>query len=434
MRYEVKRYGESICILNEEEILNFCKQRKIVKDNLVRTLDDYPNVARRSKQYLGYKLYKIDSLDINNEVSNVNNDKDKFADKKEIDFNKGQIKAEKIINLDTKNIKEEDILKEFNLDIKEWSLEKLNYSVWDGRDKENGTIPLYSVKCTFKKKTNLDFDINTMKSLIDSCLSVDLPRIESKQLESYDNTLLINIADLHLNKLSVNYNSDIAISRFKNSLNYFLEKSNSKNVIFVVGEDFFNIDTKNRTTTKGTPQDTENNIYEMFEKGLKLMITTITHLSEYFEDVKVILVQGNHDTVLSYMLSVALYMKFQEYDNVFIDYSISKRKYLKIGNTLLGLGHLDTENKTQKQFLMQNEAKKEYGESKYNYFVSGHLHNYSVEEIGGITYIRLPSLSGVDEWHNDMGYVNSNKGAIALEFDKERGLVNQIHYNVGVGL
>ena len=79
---------------------------------------------------------------------------------------------------------------------------------------------------------------------------------------------------------------------------------------------------------------------------------------------------------------------------------------------------------------MQNEEKELYGKSKYNYFISGHLHNYSVEEIGGVQYIRLPSLSGTDNWHNEMGFVTSIKGAIAFEFDTDKGLVNKIIFNL----
>ena len=71
-----------------------------------------------------------------------------------------------------------------------------------------------------------------------------------------------------------------------------------------------------------------------------------------------------------------------------------------------------------------------YGKSKYNYFISGHFHNYSVEEVGGIQYTRLPSLSGIDNWHDEQGFVCSTKGAIALEFIKYGGLVKKIIYNV----
>ena len=168
----------------------------------------------------------------------------------------------------------------------------------------------------------------------------------------------------------------------------------------------------------------------MFELGLRDLITQIDKLSENFDNVKIILIQGNHDKLLSYLLVKAIEQRTFEKNNVSIDSQVSNRKYITVGNSLIGLGHLDTQNKKQKQFLMQNEEKELYGKSKYNYFISGHLHNYSVEEIGGVQYIRLPSLSGTDNWHNEMGFVTSIKGAIAFEFDTDKGLVNKIIFNL----
>ena len=130
------------------------------------------------------------------------------------------------------------------------------------------------------------------------------------------------------------------------------------------------------------------------------------------------------------MLVKALEQREYAKDNVYFDSSISTRKYITIGDSLIGLGHLDTENKKQKPFLMQNEVKEKYGKSKYNYFISGHFHNYSVEEVGGIQYIRLPSLSGIDNWHDEMGYTTQIKGAMAFEFIKYGGMVKKIIYNV----
>ena len=317
------------------------------------------------------------------------------------------------------------------MDIKEWQIEKLNYSLWDSPNKDKGTIPLYSVKCQFNKRDKLDYDIETLKEIIDNSLG----KKESKPIDFnndrsvVDRTLLINIADLHLNKFSEDYNINIAKNRFNNAISYFVNNSSARDCILVIG-DFFNIDTVGKTTTKGTPQDTEVDIYKMFEIGLEYMITIVNYLSVNFDKVNIILIQGNHDKLLSYMLVKALEQKKFDKNNVYFDSTISNRKYIEIGDSLIGLGHLDTENKKQKQFLMQNEVKEKYGKSKYNYFISGHLHNYSVEEIGGVQYIRLPSLSGSDNWHNEMGFITSNKSAIAFEFVKFGGMVNKIIYNV----
>lgn len=424
--------------INYKQLRIFCKENGLIMDNMLRTLPNYPNERRRNKSYRGYRVEEQsekglgkDNIKEENKQSNKLNKVVLSSDKKEIDFVNGKIRAEKIIHLNTNNINERDILKEFNLDIKEWQIEKLNYSLWDSPNKERGSIPLYSVKCQFKKRDKLDYDIEELKNVIDSCFcKVNFVRPKLSSNIDSENMILIDIADLHLNKFSDDYDMEMAKTRFNNAINTFLNGTSAEECIFVIGEDYFNIDTINKTTTKGTPQDTEVDVYRMFDFGLKLMIETLHTLSVFFDKVNVILIQGNHDKLLSYMLVKALEHYNFEKGNIVFNSEIKSRKYIEYGNSLIGLGHLDTENKKQKQFLMQNEVKEMYGKSKYNYFISGHLHNYSVEEVGGIQYIRLPSLSGSDNWHNEMGYITQTKSAIAIEFNKDRGMFKKIIYNV----
>ena len=424
--------------INYKQLRVFCKENGLIMDNMLRTLPNYPNERRRNKSYRGYRVEEQsekglgkDNIKEESKHSNKLNKVVSSSDKKEIDFVKGKIRAEKIIHLNTNNINERDILKEFNLDIKKWQIEKLNYSLWDSPNKEKGTIPLYSVKCQFKKRDKLDYDVEELKNVIDSCFDkVDFTRPVLNKRDNIENMILIDIADLHLNKFSDDYDMEIAKIRFNNAIDVFLNNTSAEECIFVIGEDYFNIDTINKTTTKGTPQDTEVDVYKMFDFGLELMIETLHTLSVFFDKVNVILIQGNHDKLLSYMLVKALEHYNFEKGNIVFNSEIKSRKYIEYGNSLIGLGHLDTENKKQKQFLTQNEVKEMYGKSKYNYFISGHLHNYSVEEVGGIQYIRLPSLSGSDNWHNEMGYITQTKGAIAIEFNKDRGMFKKIIYNV----
>ena len=424
--------------ISYKQLRIFCKENGLIMDNMLRTLPNYPNERRRNKSYRGYRVVEQSEKGLGKEnIKEENKQSNKLnkvvlnSDRKEIDFVNGKIRAEKLIHLNIDNINEKDILSEFNLDIKEWQIEKLNYSLWDSPNKEKGSIPLYSVKCQFKKRDKLDYDVEELKNVIDSCFDkVDFTRPVLDKRDNNENMILIDIADLHLNKFSDDYDMESAKTRFNNAIDTFLNETSAEECIFVIGEDYFNIDTINKTTTKGTPQDTEVDIYKMFDFGLKLMIETLHTLSVFFDKVNAILIQGNHDKLLSYMLVKALEHYNFEKGNIVFNSEIKSRKYIEYGNSLIGLGHLDTENKKQKQFLMQNEVKEMYGKSKYNYFISGHLHNYSVEEVGGIQYIRLPSLSGSDDWHNDMGYITQTKSAIALEFNKNKGMFKKIIYNV----
>lgn len=40
------------------------------------------------------------------------------------------------------------------------------------------------------------------------------------------------------------------------------------------------------------------------------------------------------------------------------------------------------------------------------------------------------TVLGSDNWHNEMGFITSNKSAIAFEFVKYGGMINKIIYNV----
>ena len=189
--------------ISYKQLRMFCKENGLIMDNMLRTLPNYPNEKRRNKSYRGYKVVEQSEKDLGKETIKEENKQPQKSnttvlgsDKKEIDFINGKIRAEKIIHLNTNNINERDILKEFNLDIKEWQIEKLNYSLWDSPNKEKGTIPLYSVKCQFKKRDKLDYDIEELKNVIDNCFDkVDFIRPVLNKRDNIENMILIDIAD-----------------------------------------------------------------------------------------------------------------------------------------------------------------------------------------------------------------------------------------------
>ena len=111
--------------MNYKKLRNYCKENGLILDNILRTLPDYKNEKRRNRKYKGYKIIKVsNNIDEIVKETKIEN-KPLINDNKEIDFIKGSIRAEKIIHLNVDNINEKDILNEFNLDIKEWQIEKL---------------------------------------------------------------------------------------------------------------------------------------------------------------------------------------------------------------------------------------------------------------------------------------------------------------------
>ena len=76
-----------------------------------------------------------------------------------------------------------------------------------------------------------------------------------------------------------------------------LEKSDSFNmnkIVFVAGNDILHIDTPKRTTTSGTPQDTDGMWYNNFLIAKKLYIEILDELIK-IADVHVMYNPSNHD-------------------------------------------------------------------------------------------------------------------------------------------
>ena len=96
--------------------------------------------------------------------------------------------------------------------------------------------------------------------------------------------LVIDPADIHIGKLcesfesGEDYNSQIAVSRVIEGVQGILDKSSGFNIdkiVFIGGNDILHIDTPKRSTTAGTPQDTDGMWYSNFLIAKKLYVDVI---------------------------------------------------------------------------------------------------------------------------------------------------------------
>lgn len=127
--------------------------------------------------------------------------------------------------------------------------------------------PLY---VTPLEKTYLDLRDEIIKDIKEFT-----PKFEKikrdKQIEVH--LLVVDPADIHIGKLSMafetgeDYNSQIAVQRVLEGVRGVLHKSNGFNIdkiLFIGGNDVLHVDNPRRTTTSGTPQDTDGMWYSNF--------------------------------------------------------------------------------------------------------------------------------------------------------------------------
>lgn len=352
----------------------------------------------------------------------------------------GTHKSDKLLRMSAEQSKSpEYLLKAHGYDVDEWTLTSAKNNIWNVYSKQDGIQTLYSSKVTIKPKVyELTFD-EIKEDIKDLMKDYQTPIYKPIRYADNGKLLEVNISDLHLNKLGHidgEYDSEEAERAFFFILNDILTRTEDmkfEKIFFIWSHDFFNIDGLTKTTTNGTPQDTDRHFSKMYKQGKRMLIKGIDLLRQ-FAPVETIQVGANHDRQTSYTLSEVLDAWFKDDDNVIIDTDPISRKYRKFGNCLIGFSHGDKEKKRLGK-IMPSDARKEWGETLYSEIHAGHFHSeHAVKEENGVIVRYLSSPSGTDQWHFDSGYVGAIRKVQHFIWDKEDGLLDVKHTIIKKGV
>ena len=271
--------------------------------------------------------------------------------------------------------------------------------------------------------------------------SPTFPKIERSKIEE-PHLLVIDIADLHINKYceayltGYDYNSEVAVKRAIEGTKGIIKKANGfdiDKILFVTGNDVLNTDNLNKSTTKGTPQDTDVNWYKAFLMAKECYIKCL-ELCLSVADVDVIHCPSNHDFMSGCFLSDTLESWFRNCENITFDITPKYRKYYKYHSNMIELEHGDKGSLNKLPLTMAQEQPQMWANTKFRYGYLHHIHHTdkttfksSKDSIGvNITYLRSPSPP--DLWHSDNQYLNMI-AAEGFVHSKNHGRVSQItHY------
>lgn len=249
-------------------------------------------------------------------------------------------------------------------------------------------------------------------------------------LDSEGHLLTIDPADIHIGKLATafetgaDYNSEIAVQRVMEGVEVLLIRASGYSVdkiVLIIGNDVLHIDSPKRTTTGGTPQDTDGMWYESFLKAKKLYISVIERLVN-IADVHVIFNPSNHDYMSGFFLADSISSWFSKHSNVTFDASIAHRKYFVYGNNLIGSTHGDGAKEGDLPLLMAHESK-DWSSCKHKYFYTHHLHHNKSKDYMGVNVTILRSPSEADAWHAKSGYIHAPKAIEAFVHHRTLGRV-----------
>lgn len=252
---------------------------------------------------------------------------------------------------------------------------------------------------------------------------------------------VISIYDQHIGKLSwapesgYNYDTKIAIDRFKEAFYYLADKSLSNGcdeLVIPLGNDLINIDNAQNQTTNGTPQDVDTRWQYMIDKTQEAFIEVLDYVGNHAK-AKVMYVPGNHDEQYSYFITKYLYAWYRNHENIEVDDSPTLTKYYQNGVNMIAYNHFKDVKPEAMPQAMATGKPRMWADTWYREAHGGHFHTRKTkgvtvdtyeEESKGVTYRVLPSLCETDAWHKRKEYDGNIKAAQALIYDKQRGLAD----------
>ncbi len=406
---------------------------------------DYSSDNARKAYYVAKPLLESLSSDTNNNLKEFNHSYDNYKQtksyKETVEINKdGSYSSDRLIGIEDESVLKDEnfLLKCHGYDPKLWEIVSARNSKWNAQLKGGKVTKMYASKINVRLREK-DINIEELKEHFDK-FQKEYKIIHKTKIikNNLHNMLVLPFHDLHFGKKSFVFETGsemddkIIETRFFEVLEDIVSQVKHikfEKVVFPIGSDFFNSDTIDNTTTKGTKQDNSLRWQEMFKKGIELLIKAIDYIVEELDcRVETVYIMGNHDSMSSFYANMYLYAWYKDDENVKVNISGTTRKYISYGKCLIGLTHGDKEGK-RIYGLMQKEVPELWGKSIYREWITGHIHHETVIEKDGVKIRTTPTICGTDFWHYSSGYVGNLEQLQAFVYNKDKGLRNIVYGN-----
>lgn len=340
----------------------------------------------------------------------------------------------------------EAALKYSKVDLEQWEVERHVINSWEvtisgkrSSTKKDASYTNYQVKVWLKRRTPSIAELAAVQFRRLVAAASPNKFVRTPRVKGGGYLYELGIVDVHLGKLAYsgetgwrNYDSKIAAEEYRTSVDALLSRApkSTEEVLLVFGNDQFNADNAQSTTTGGTPQDCDGRFQKTYRLGVGLSIEAINK-ALCVSPVRAVIVPGNHDHLTAWHLGEVLRAYFRHNKHVRVDNEPTPRKYVHWGTCLLGFAHGDRKGEMKNlPALMTREMRHVWNEIRWAEWHVGHLHTLKTQEIVGTIIRTLSALCPPDAWHSENGYVGSRQGAQGFVFHKSRGLEETFCHNI----
>ena len=301
----------------------------------------------------------------------------------------------------------DELLEMNNLDPNEFELLGVRRGKWSVTMTDEGRKWNFQSRIDAKPKEQ-DMTYDYIQELLET---VEPKRVELLSDEIVDSYLLIPLADMHF---GINYAEDF--ERLKAQIQDRIMDGHREILITILG-DYFNVDNMLNTTVRGTQVD-EVDVQRATADAYSFMIDIIDCALKHSPCVSFVYLQGNHDSMVSYMFTQGLK---RIYPQLMVDDGLDTYKHAWLGDHSIFMHHGDR-IRSAKRLLetIVGTFPKEWGRSQSRYLFTGHFHHEKSLSNAGMTHYQVSSPGKPSSYDKQQGYVTSEQVQMLFEFDNEK--------------
>lgn len=239
-----------------------------------------------------------------------------------------------------------------------------------------------------------------------------LPRLKSPKNGDADLFTIIPLGDPHIGLLAWgketgdNHDLKIAEADLVRAIDLLVDRSPSsaRAALVNVGDFFHAQDDRQVTPASGHKLDVDARSGKVLQTGIRILERLCCRMLEKFRKVECVNVPGNHDPHMAMMIAELLKRSFKNEPRMIVHDAFDPFVYLRHGKNLIGVHHGDGVKMENLGEVMATRRAKDWGETEYRMWITGHIHHKRVLELPGCDVESFNTLAGKDFWTHWKGY------------------------------
>ena len=297
-----------------------------------------------------------------------------------------------------------------------------------------------NVKLTwFKSKPRAEALYDSLITALEEHKPKPFPSIKSPKKGNQDLLDLFTLTDYHFGMLAWrqecgdSWDMDIAEKTFIQVITEMIEKAkigqDSNTALLNLQGDLLHYDSLEAVTPSSKHVlDADGRAPKMIEVVMTCCEWAVLKLLESYKEVKVLVVEGNHDLYGSIWLRKHLKAMFRNNKRVVVDDTEFPYYAHLHGEIMLGFhhGHKKKNQDLPALFSCEPRYREMWGKAGYCYIHTGHYHHREKEggEHSGAVVERHPTIAAADSHAVRGGYV-SKRGAYVITYDAKLGEISR---------